>query len=182
VVAAQSAAPRRLHACLLVFYFLFALVWNVPASSYQLGFRYHYVEQDTPLGLDRGGLRVSESDANQYRQLVREVRKRTPPNGTIYATPDAAQVYFLTDRRNPTRTLYEFFDRDYGRPGRTPRLLALLEERQVDLVVLRPPGDGPSVLDPRLLEALLARYGERIDLPRFSILWRTSGERRAGER
>ena len=171
-VASRPAAPRSLFGCLLVFYAAFAVIWNVPAETYRLGWRYHAVPQATLLDVERGGLRVSASDAQRYRRLVREVRARTAPGEAVYVTPDAPEVYFLADRPNPTRTLYDIFDFDYGQRSRTRRLMALLREHDVRVVVLRKPPGGPSIVHAPMLAALRARYPQRLDLPRFAVMWR----------
>lgn len=78
------------------------------------------------LNNDRGGLRVQREAAEQYDQLVQAVRELTPEGEFIYAAPDCPEVYFLADRRNPTPTMFDFFDQQ---PDRADRILELLDDK-----------------------------------------------------
>ncbi len=63
---------------------------------------------------ERGGLLVSAEDARVYGDLVTGVERRAEPGDTLWAGPDAPEIYFLTGRPNPGPVLYEFL----GAPGR----------------------------------------------------------------
>ncbi|MFP8880811.1 MAG: hypothetical protein VCE43_15915 [Myxococcota bacterium] len=171
VVAAQPAAPLGLHGCMLVYYLLFALLWNVPGSTYQLGFRYQSLEPSAGLDLDRAGLRVAKRDADLYRRLVDEVQRHSAKGSFIYAAPNIPQIYFLSERRNPTRSLYDMFASDYGKPGHTRRLIALLDQHDVDVVVLRRPRSFAR-LPKRLVSVIRLRYPQRIEFAPFTVYWR----------
>jgi hypothetical protein len=70
----------------------------------------------TALELDRGGIRVSAYDAELYRDLVGEVERHLG-EGTLWAGPDAPEIYYLTGVPNPNPTLYEFL----GPEARSPQ-------------------------------------------------------------
>src|SRR5262249_38833601 len=60
------------------------------------------------LGLSRTGpLKVSQSDAAEYRELIPFV-KSLAGDQQIIAGPDCPQVYFLTGIANPTPVLFDF--------------------------------------------------------------------------
>lgn len=171
VVAAQSAAPLGLHACVLVYYMLFALIWNIPGSTFQLGFRYQTLEPSADLDLARAPFHISKRDADLYGRLVEEVQRHSAKGSFIYAAPNIPQLYFLSERRNPTRSLYDLFAADYGKPTHTRRLLALLEQRDVDVVVLRRPSSF-SRLSKQLVAAIQRHYTQQIELAPFTVYWR----------
>lgn len=159
VVSAESTPPARAHVCFLVAALVFGVVWLNRGFVRDIGGRFTALEQETMLDGPRGGLRVSAPEADLYRRLVAAVRTHSAEGDYIYATPDAPQVYFLAGRRNPTRTFFDFFDADYAdQPARRARLLALLEERDVPVVVINYQAEFSRTYDPELVRALVARY------------------------
>jgi len=170
LVTATPAAPARLHLCFLAFYFAFALTLhrsNTAALAGPPGER-------ATLALDRGGLEVPARDAALYASLVEAIQMHSAPGTFIYATPDSPHVYFLSVRRNPTRTLYDAFDQDLGRDlgPRTRRILAELEERDVRVVVINWRPDATTWIARDLLAALVTRYPNETQLGRYSVRWR----------
>jgi hypothetical protein len=174
IIECQEAPPKNLLACCLTFYLLFAAIWLNWSSTYTLGFFYKFEPQNTPLDLERGGLKVSQSQAQLYQRLVEEVQRHSREGEYIFATPDAPEVYFLTDRKNPTRTFFDVFDADYKTPARrTQRILAMLEERQINVVVVRLQVEFARNIDRDLLSGLEERYPEVVNLaPHFLVRWR----------
>jgi len=78
-------------------------------------------------------------------------------------------VYFLTGTRNPTPTLFDFFDDPVGREA---RVLRAIEEHDVRVVVINgsPHFSGPV---PRILaESLAARYPRSAVAGRYIVRWR----------
>jgi hypothetical protein len=170
LLTSTPAAPKRLLFCFLAFYLAFALTLhrgNTRSLAGPSGER-------ATLALDRGGLEIRASDADLYARLVEEIQMHSAPGAFIYATPDAPHVYFLSARRNPTRTLYDFFDQDVGRDlaPRTRRILSALEEKQVKVVVINWNPDFTTWVARDLLEALLTRYPNETPLARYSVRWR----------
>ena len=70
--------------------------------------------------------------AGQYESAVRVVREHARGE-YIWASPDAPQLYFLSGYRNPTRSLFEFFD---DTTGRSRRIIETLDRLDINLVVL----------------------------------------------
>ncbi len=173
VVSCQPAPPRRLLAVALGFYLIFALTWLHHGWVQAMGVKHWPVAYDAPLNVDRGGLKVQSELAPAYERLVAEVQRHSAAGAFIYATPDCPQVYFLAERRNPTRTLFDFFDDDYfDGPARGERLLALLDARDVDVVVFNRSPQFSDRISANLVQGVFTRFPHRLDVPPFSVHWR----------
>ncbi|MFM7038871.1 MAG: hypothetical protein ACKO2L_14245, partial [Planctomycetaceae bacterium] len=111
------------------------------------------------LELDRCGLTVERSLGDVYRRLVEEIQGLTGRGEAILAGPDCPEVYFLSNRRNPTRLFYDFF-----RPellGTASELELLAEREGIRLVIVKQPFLLEFSGDSRALEAWAReRFGE----------------------
>ena len=168
VVTALPGAPGLPAAATLAFYVLFAVRWIHPGFIYDMGLHYSRDLQTVSLAVDRGGLLVSAEDASVYSRLVATVRSQAR-GPWVYATPDCPEVPYLTGLRNPTRTLFDFFD---DPEGRTARILSTLDRDSVHVAVinLKPGFSGPPPAD---LEAgLVQRFPNRITIGHFDVRWR----------
>lgn len=115
-----------------------------------------------------GALRLYGDIARENAELVGIIHQHAQGD-YIYAAPDCPQVYFLSGFRNPTRTLFDFFDDPLGR---TERILASIHARKVNLVVIfHAPGfSGP--VPPDLLERLQTEFPQRADTSNYEVRWR----------
>ena len=78
-------------------------------------------------------------------------------------------MYFLANRRNPTRTLFDFLD---DPKGRSERILSAIHAQKVYLVVLN---RGPyfSGAVPSDLRAVLEKeFPNRADTAQFEVRWK----------
>jgi hypothetical protein len=152
----------------LVSLFLFLAAFGVVRVNEQAKGGSVTIRGGTSLDLPRSGaLRVSAADSRLYRRVLAQIRKR--PGRYIYAGPDAPELYFLADRRNPTRASFEFFD--HG-PAQDRELLRALDDHGVAVIALnRRPSFSPP-LDSRLLAALAVRYPRHERIGRFELRWR----------
>ncbi|HEX6533253.1 MAG TPA: glycosyltransferase family 39 protein [Gemmatimonadaceae bacterium] len=168
VIALQPRVTTLGPAAIAAFYLLFAVLRIHPGFIHGMGHFYVRDEQTVPLALDRGGVDVTASDAEDYARLVRLLRAHAA-GGYTFAAPDCPQVYFLAGLRNPTRTLYDFFD---DTTGRTARVLGALEARHVTVIAINqlPEFSGP-VPEP-LERALEARYPRSERVGSFVVRWR----------
>jgi hypothetical protein len=167
---ARSGPPSLLpvHAAALLFYGAFAVLRMNPGYVFRLGWAPGGYVADARLGLERGGLRVPARDALVYGELARTVaaNARGP---WIYAGPDAPEVYFLCERKNPGRVFFEHLAAPRPDP---PAILRMLEERGIDLVVWnRTPDFSPS-LGRDLGPLLAARYPRSREIGKFTVMWR----------
>lgn len=115
----------------------FAFVWLHSGSTYLLGYRYQRVHANVELDVERGEILVREYDALLYKELVARIQKHTRPDDYIYAAPDLPQVYFLSARKNPTRTFFDSTALDYHDVAAVDaRILEQLEARDIAFAVL----------------------------------------------
>ncbi len=163
-------ADRPVFVAVMIFLLVFSVRWINTGELFAAGhFAYDPTTQTARLGLERGGnLRVSPAEKEQYESLISALQDMSTSPYT-YATPDVPEVYFLSGLRNPTRTLYEFFD---DPEGRTEAILGKLDSLDVNIVVLnsRLRFSGPP--SPELLEGLRGRYPQAAMLGGFIVRWR----------
>ena len=168
IVTSDPGAPRALHGAVLAFYLLFAVLFLNSGYIFNLGYRYERYVADGRLKLDRGGLRLPEHEARKYEHLVAAIEEHSG-GGEIYAGPDCPQVYFLSGRRNPTRSFFEFLG-DYR--ARAESLLPLLEARQTRLLVLNRVPDFSLHPDLDLVAVLKTRYPRWTTIGEFVVMWK----------
>ena len=130
IIQKQSTAPTYLHFAIAIFYFGFAAIWLNHSRVQRMGTTYIHDDQNTKLDLPRSRLRVSRTQAKLYEDVVKEIWRHSDDDSFIYAELDCPEIYFLSGRKNPTRTFYEFFERDYqDNPiERVKRIESLLEK------------------------------------------------------
>ncbi len=75
------------------------------------------------LAIPHTGLRSGAITADGYERVVTLLRAHSTPGGFIYAGPDCPELYFLSQRRNPTRTLFDFLDDSAGHDARVVRAI-----------------------------------------------------------
>ncbi|HEX5409138.1 MAG TPA: glycosyltransferase family 39 protein [Gemmatimonadaceae bacterium] len=153
---------------LAIGYILFSVLRIHPASIRTMGLGYVRDDQTVLLTLPRGGVRVSPNSQLQYEALIPLVRARAR-SSYIYCTPDCPEVYFLAGLRNPTRTIFDFFDEPVDR---TTRIMRTLAEHDVHVVSLNqnPEFSGPVPQD--LESALEARFPQHSRIGNFIVRWR----------
>ena len=167
-VVSSTGVPRLAQAALLCFYLFFAVLWVNGALVYTIGFYHNPIGQVATLDFDRGGLRVSRAEKDEYEELVAVLRARSRSD-FIYATPDCPEVYFLSGLRNPTPTFFDFYD---DPEGRTDRILRAIERTRVDAVALNREPSFSGEVPPDLSAALRQRFPESLDVGRFEVRWR----------
>jgi len=158
---AEAGTSKKLQALLLAFYFFFAIFRLNRAYVV----RFLGLSLDTPLKLDRAGLRVTPEDARQYETLIAAIRAK-PSSLRFYAGPDSPEVYFLAAHPNLTRFFFDF--REYDPGG----LLHVLEEKQIDLVALNRAPHFSAVPSAEQSAALQWRYPHWVTINRFVLMWR----------
>ena len=161
---------RFLLGSVLVFYLAFVVFLVAPGFIYIMGNYYQPNPQTQRLNLARaGGLRVDPEEAKQYEQLIPVVQEHAAGNSFIYAGPDCPEVYFLSGKQNPTRTLFDFFDPP---EGRTARILATLDLHQVKVAaILTQPAFSPPMASD-LQAALRERFPNSARVGKFEVRWR----------
>jgi len=173
VVHATPTPPVRTLALTGAMFTAFAVLWMHTGSTYMLGYGYHRAHSNVRLALPRGGIRVRERDALFYRELVDRIADRTASDAYIYVSPDMPEVYFLSQRRNPTRTLFDSTDSDYLEPEtRNARVMRELEAHDVAFAVLGPRSEFSRPASPLLQAYLAERLPHHEMLAGVLLRWR----------
>ncbi|HET7456909.1 MAG TPA: glycosyltransferase family 39 protein [Gemmatimonadaceae bacterium] len=168
VVTSQRPVPRVDGALVLVFFLAFLLWRSNPQMVWKISGGYAERAARAPLDMDRGGLVVRRTERDEYTRLVAALRSHAV-GGYTYATPDCPEVYFLSGLRNPTRSIFEFFD---DPEQRTPRILGALQEHDVRVVALNQQPNFSGRIDAALDSALTARYPRSEKIGQFVVRWR----------
>jgi 4-amino-4-deoxy-L-arabinose transferase-like glycosyltransferase len=161
--------PRTVPAALVAFYVAFAVLRVNDSTLNAMGITYGPYHPTAAIGLSRGGgLLIPRDQAMVYQRLVPMLRQRAR-GGFTWASPDAPELYFLTGLRNPTRSLFDFFD---DPTDRSARLLATLDAYAVTAIVLNDrPSFSPLPQDDLVAE-LERRYPFATNVGPFQLRWR----------
>lgn len=106
LVTAIGRTPVALRRAVILFYLAFGAILVNPGALQGLGFRFEGFPGGALLDIPRGGLTVSGEDARTYADVIRSLG--AAGDSSIWAGPDAPEIYFLAARRNPTRVLFDF--------------------------------------------------------------------------
>jgi hypothetical protein len=133
------------------------------------------------MGLPRCSLTVVAAEAAVYRELVEQVQAHSASASYIMAAPDCPEIYFLSERRNPSPIMYEFF-----RPawfGNPDVLLDELDRHNVNVFVANRFPAFPDRIPPSLMARLSERFpssrpiylrasDSTARVERFRVFWR----------
>jgi len=119
------------------------------------------------LDVPRGGLTIRADEQALYRGLIDTIQAHAKSR-FIYVTPDAPEVYFLADRENPTRTLFDFLDDPVRRDQ---RILRSITDHDVHVVVLNLAADFSGPVPRALHDSLAHRFPVGVRMGRFVIRW-----------
>lgn len=164
---ARPMAPA-VPAALMVFLIAFAVIRVNTATLSVMGALYQPYPQTASLGLPRGGLDVPAQEGEMYRVALKLLRQHAR-GGYTWASPDCPEVYFLSGLRNPTRSLFDFFDDE---TGRTPRILAALHRHGVTAIALNKAPLFSAGISRDLVAELERRYPFGANVGKFQIRWK----------
>lgn len=121
------------------------------------------------LDLPRGGLRIGATQAKWYRDAVDLLRTHAT-SGVIYAGPDAPEIYFLAQLRNPTPAIFDFMVPD---TLFHQRLVEDLDGNGISAVALKHGFIHSSPLKPGIVEGFERRFPlvREIGTDFFTIRW-----------
>jgi hypothetical protein len=123
------------------------------------------------LDSNRASIRVTPAERTEYRR-VSELLAEHGAGRYVYAGPDAPELYFLSDRENPTRALFDFLDDTDSARGKS--LLHTLKAHRVTAIAINQrPGFSPP-LELSTVRALQAMYPSRVDVGRFEVRWKAA--------
>ncbi len=169
LIGSEPRPPRLLHAEMLAFYLLFALLRTNPAYVYDLGQHFERYDPAAVLDLPRaGGIRVTAGDAGVYGPLIRLVQDKSGGR-PIYAGPDCDEVLFLSGLRDAV-------SRGAGSPRdpmeRPDDAFRSLEEKAVRAVVLNRKPAFASRLGPRVVARFEETFPHSRAIGQFDARWR----------
>ena len=171
IFSVSRRPSRALAGLLILFYACFVIFRVTPSFIYSMSYFYQPDPQTVPLDLPRGGgLRVNAGEADLYHELIPLVEAHAGSSPFIYAAPDCPEVYFLADRKNPTHTIFDFFDNP---KDHSQRVIHAIEANHVNVVaILREPPFSPP-LSQELMAQFQARFPFSRQVGRFEVRWRT---------
>ena len=171
VISELELPSLAVPAAIAATYIAFAATRVNPGFVYAMGLFFRPYTPLTTLTMSRaGGVRISPRMSQEYALLVERVHRHDArTDAYIYAAPDAPEVYFLSGRRNPTRTLYDFFDEP---TMRTARVLSALREKDVRVVAINRGPEFSNVVSDDLRAALEREYPRAEGVGRFLVRWR----------
>jgi hypothetical protein len=150
-------------------YITFFVLWVTPTYIIYMGIGASpdaYVE---PMKLARAkGIKVLPAHAVVYERAITLLQEHGRGD-YIYAGPDCPELYFLSAKRNPTGTLFEFLDDQAGDPQ---RVLAILDEHAVTAVAIDLDPEFSRSPSNKLPEMLREHYPYSETVGKFEIRWR----------
>jgi hypothetical protein len=169
IVTTRPSGPGPRTALVAAFFLVYGVTALNPGRVTVIGTR--VPDDEAPraaLRIPRTGLYTSAAEAAEYERLTALVQAHSGPGDYIYAAPDCPEVYFLAQRRNPTRTLFDFFDEPAGHDA---RVLRVVDSTNVRVVALnRWPLFSPRI-DPALETALRTRFPDSVTVGNFVVRW-----------
>src|SRR5581483_9408540 len=156
IFSTARTPSRVLTGLLLAFFFAFAVFRVTPSFIHAMSYAYRPDPQNTQLQLPRaGGLRVDAREAELYDTLIPFVNSHAGRSDFIYAAPDCPEVYFLAGKKNPTRTIFDFFD---DPASHDQRVIHAIDSSDVNVIAIfqKPPFSPP--VSSALMEELRRRY------------------------
>jgi hypothetical protein len=138
-----------------------------PGGVPRLGFHFAVTPDSVTLAHPRSGLRMSPDDVSQYTALLGSIEELAPGR-TLWAGPDAPEVYFLSGVPNRTRTMFDFLD---DSPTATLPLAARVHRAGATLVVVKTAPSFSARPSEDALAQLRARYPHERTHPGFVVLW-----------
>ncbi len=117
------------------------------------------------LKINKGEIYVSQKSARTYINLINKIRELSKSE-YILAMPDAPEVYFLSNKKNPTKDLYQFFNDNY-----TPeKIKDLIETFNINVIVLRRTKSF-SKIPISIFNIIESMYPNKLTYDQFELRW-----------
>jgi hypothetical protein len=148
---------QEMHAMVLLFYTLVAVVWLNSSFVRTVGTQAVPDDWTYRMRSERAGLRVDRGTGEIYDALVSFLIERDHGrHGYIYAGPDSPELYFLSDTKNPQRVALDIFESD-SRSAKD-RISSYILEFQIETVVVNQSPEFSKPLDEECLKWLQGRF------------------------
>ena len=167
IVRASGRTPLSLQLVVAGFLLAFGSLRVNPGTVDTMGHSFRRTDEVAVLTLPRSGLRVRAVSAARYEQLIGVVEELAPGR-TMWAGPDAPEVYFLSGVQNQTRTMFDFLDVTTS----SMTIVERIHAARASLVVLQMLPSFASPPDSATIATLRAEFPHTRALPRFLLLWR----------
>ena len=167
----RTPEARPAQMCAGGFLVAFAVLWLNGAEVRHFGVAHATSGERLLLAPDRVNLRVPLVQKHGYAAIAELVQRRTQAADDVWAGPDAPEIYFLTHKRNPSRTFYQFFD-----PDAEAELLRLAAGPDLRLVVINRRPEFSPALSPATLAVLAESFPEAADIGPMQIRWRSNAD------
>jgi hypothetical protein len=169
VTSLRGGADTR-HAIAAGFFLVFGAACVNPGHITVVGARIPQAEWPTvALALPRTGLRSSPIASDRYARVVQLLRAHTRPGGYAYAAPDCPELYYLSQLRDPTPTLFDFLDEPLGHDA---RVLRAVDSHDVTAVALNASPLFSHPIDATLAASLRTRFPDSTVVGTFVVRWR----------
>lgn len=153
---------------LVAFFAAFAVLRANARPLQSMGFSYQPSYPMATLALERAGIEVPQIHAAAYEALVPMLRAHAR-GGYTWASPDTPEIYFLAGLRNPTRSLFEFFE---DSTNGNERVLRALDAHGVTAIVLNVQPSFSSAITEEMFRQLSERYPHARNIGPFHLRWR----------
>lgn len=126
-------------------------------------------DQLEPCGLPRCGLKLEPREILVHRKLVARITASTGADECIFALPSDAELYFLSQRCNPTR----FFNSALGlrADSEVGALLSRLKSSPPAMLIHRPGDKYNTLLTQQLVAQMRPWYAEEERIGEFNVYW-----------
>lgn len=166
LVVHRREFPQVLAWSMMGILFLFGLVAN---TRYAMEYGSLGNQFNRALELPRAGLLVQQHQQEEYKQVIDLVTKHSREDSAILATPDCPEIYFLANRKNPTRLLFDFFD---DAMTHDERMIELMDRLEIPVVVVNQHPQFSHKISPKLAAAINKRYPIRQQVGRMVVCLR----------
>ena len=169
VVQHARAGEGLLPVTLLVIFTLFGFAWLDRGAIGTLGASFRPAREHVVLDRDVASIRVTPEHRAVYRKAA-ELLDRHGEGRFIFAGPDAPELYYLSRRENPTRSLFDFLDGSDSARG--THLLSILRERSVTAIAINLRPDFSDPLEAATVRTLRSLYPHHARAGQFDVRWR----------
>ena len=164
----REDTARPVVALLAGFYLAFPILRVTPGFIYHMGRHAAANAYTKPFRLQGGAFRVRPSEDSIY-SAIDDLLRAHATGAYIYAGPDSPEVYFLSGFRNPTRSLFDFFD---ARMRDREYLMRIIGEKEITAVVVNREPAFSQVLPADMVSALTDRFPHDSTVGQFTVRWR----------
>jgi hypothetical protein len=166
MVRSLGRTPAMLQYTVIAFFLVLGVARILPNDIAYIGHNFLARDESGLLEAERGRLWMRPIQAHDYGNVL-EIIEQNREGRTIWAGPDAPEIYFFSGARNPTRTMFDFFD---AQPMHS-RLAEHVQNLGVGMVVLNLfPGFSPQISEETLVK-LLDAYPNHRRTYKFLVLW-----------